>query len=176
MRATHMHTRRPRIWAGQPRSRSTCSCAGRRRPSRCTALWSASRSSCSSRSRPERSSPPGCKWVSADTCRATGRIAASRPQPIRLEEPAAHCSGPSWGTVGERGQRSGNYSFFLFFLKKILEPVLMICKTPFFLWIGMGAWSILWLWELYKTCLKWQTLHLCLWLIQHTHASRCHLF
>lgn len=106
MRATHMHILRPGISAGQLRSRSTCPCGGHRRPSHCTALRSAGHSSCSSHTRPGWSSPQGHRMVFPDTCRATGRTAASQQQPAHLWEPAVHCSEPCWTTGwGGGGQR-----------------------------------------------------------------------
>lgn len=100
-----MRILRSRILACPLRSHSTCPCAGHRRPSHCTPLQSAWHSSCSSRSRPGRSSPLGHSEAFVDTCRATGRTAASRQQTVQVEEPAAaHCSEPCWSTGWGEGQ------------------------------------------------------------------------
>lgn len=118
MRATHTHTLRPHILAGQLRSRSTCLCGGHRCLSHYTILRSAGRNSCSSRSHLGQNSPPESNKVFSGICRATGKTAASQKQPAHLWRPAVHYYERCTDPVGKEDDTTQFTFWKRFFLKK----------------------------------------------------------
>lgn len=125
MRATHTHTLRPHILAGQLRSRSTCLCGGHRCLSRYTIPRSAGHNSCSSRSHLGQNSPPERNKVFSDTCRATGKTAASQKQPALLWGPPVHYSERCRGPV----RKEDDTTQFTLMMTSLAEPQMSICDV-----------------------------------------------